>query len=124
MEKYELGLNKKSFSLYYNGGEIWCEHLDSMCSERELVLEKFNSDLKVIARPSTSSYIAVNLDETEVDAELLDHIINSLQGLDKQLRKLAIVGLSSKMKRHIKSKDSNFAIRCFDDFEKAKEWLV
>lgn len=124
MEKYELGSNKKSFALYYNGGEIWCEHLDSMCGERELILEKFNHDMEVIRRPSTSSYIVIDLDETEVDEALLDHIIDSMKGLEKQLCKVAFVGLNSKMKRFIKAKDSNFVIRCIDDFEKAKEWLI
>jgi len=36
MEKYKLGLKKKSFSLSYNGGEIWCEHLDSLYDQTEL----------------------------------------------------------------------------------------
>lgn len=124
MEKYELGLNKKSFSLYYNGGEIWCEHLDSMCRERQLVIQKFDQDLEIIGKPSTSSYVAINLDETEVDEEMVDHILNSLRELKKPLRKVAFVGLSSKMKRYLKSKDLSFEYKCIDDFEKAKQWLI
>ncbi len=30
IEKIELGLKKKSFSMFFNGGEIWFEHLDSL----------------------------------------------------------------------------------------------
>ncbi len=26
----KAGIEKKSFELYYNGGSIWCEHLDGM----------------------------------------------------------------------------------------------
>lgn len=126
MEKYELGLNKKSFSIFYNGGEIWCEHLDSLCSEKELLKQKFNQDLVQISRPSTSSFIAINLDESDVDIEILELIINSFILLQKPLRKVVFVGLNSKMKSYIKKRSINvsFAIACIDDFEKAKEWLV
>ncbi|MDF2544227.1 MAG: hypothetical protein K0S47_3945 [Herbinix sp.] len=126
MEKYELGLNKKSFSLFYNGGEIWCEHLDSLYNEKELLKQKFNQDLVQISRPSASSYIAVNLDETDVDREILEHIISSFTMIKKPLCKVVFVGLNSKMKRYVKQKNKNtlFTMTCIDDFEKAKEWLV
>ena len=126
MEKYELGLNKKSFSIFFNGGEIWCEHLDSLYKEKELLKQKFNQDLVQISRPSTSSFVAVNLDESDVDREILELIINSFVMLKKPLRKVVFVGLNSKMKRYINKKnvDTLFTITCIDDFEKAKEWLV
>lgn len=126
MEKYELGLNKKSFSLFFNGGEIWCEHLDSLYNEKELLLNKFNQDLLQISKPSTSSFIAVNLDQSDVDKEILEHIINSFIQLEKSLRKVVFIGLTSKMKSHIKKKnmDTSFIMTCIDDFEKAKEWLI
>ena len=125
MEKYELGLNKKSFSLYYHGGEIWCEHLDSLYGEKELLLQKFRQDLIVIARPSTSSFIVVNLDESDVDKEMIEFIMNSFIELKKSLRKIVFVGLSSKMKSIIKKKnlETSFVMTCIDDYEKAKEWL-
>ena len=67
MERYEPGLKKKSFSLFYNGGEIWCEHLDSLYGDKELLKQKFEHDLIQISRPSASSFIAVVLDESAVD---------------------------------------------------------
>lgn len=126
MEKYELGLNKKSFSLFFNGGEIWCEHLDSLYNEKELLLKKFNQDLIQISKPSASSFIAVNLDQSDVDKEILEHIINSFIRLEKPLRKVVFVGLTSKMRSYIKKKnmDTSFIMNCIDDFEKAKEWLI
>ncbi len=126
MEKQELGLNKKSFSLFFNGGEIWCEHLDSMYGENDLLKQKFNQDLVQISRPSTSSFIAVNLEETDVDRELLEFIINSFVMLKKPLRKVVFVGLSLKLKSYVKKKnvETSFSMVCIDDFEKAKEWLV
>ena len=126
MKKYELGLNKKSFSLFYNGGEIWCEHLDSLYNEKDLLKQKFLQDLIQISRPSMSSFIAVDLDESEVDTEILELIINSFIMLKKPLCKVVFVGLNSKMKRYIKKKnaDTSFFMICMDDYEKAKEWLV
>lgn len=126
MEKYELGLNKKSFSLYFNGGEIWCEHLDSLYEHTDLMKEKFRQDLLQISVPSTSGFIAVNLDETKVSQEEVKEIIDSLVGLDKSLRKVVFVGLNSKNKRYVKkrSNDTPFRMTCIDDFQEAKEWLL
>ncbi len=126
MEKQELGLKKKSFQLPYHGGEIWCEHLDSLCSEKDLLKQKFEQDLVSISRPSTSSFIAVALDETDVDQEILELIVNRFVLLNKPLRKVVFVGLNTKQKKYIKKKSTEtaFAMTCIDDFEKAKEWLV
>lgn len=125
MEKYELGLNKKSFSLFFNGGEIWCEHLDSLYNKKELLIQKFDQDLVQISRPSMTSFIAVNLDETDVDREILDHILNCFALLKKPLRKVVFVGLNFKMKNYIKKRNigNSFTMACIDDFEKAKQWL-
>lgn len=40
----QAGKNKKSFELNYNGGTIWCEHLDSMGAFEEEVIKKFLDD--------------------------------------------------------------------------------
>jgi hypothetical protein len=126
MEKYELGLNKKSFSLFYNNGEIWGEHLDSLYDKRELLIQKFNQDMEQMRRPSTSSFIAIDLDDSEVDIALLEFIISSFVKLEKPIRKIVFVGLNSKLKKYvkIKNKDTLFEMTCIDDYEKAKEWLV
>jgi len=126
MEKYELGLKKKSFSLFFNGGEIWCEHLDSLYNEKELLKQKFNQDLVQISRPSTSSFVVIDLDESDVDREILELIINDFIMLKKPLRKVVFVGLNSKMKSYIKMRniDTSFSMACIDDFEKAKMWLI
>ena len=126
MEKYELGLKKKSFSLFYNGGEIWCEHLDSLYGEKELLKQKFKQDLIQISRPSASSFIIVDLDQSDVDREILELIVDSFAMLKKALCKVVFVGLDFKMKTYIKKRnaDVSFMMTCIDDFEKAKEWLV
>ena len=126
VDRIELGLKKKSFSMFFNGGEIWFEHLDSLYDQTELIKQKFTQDLLEIQRPSTSSFIAVILDESNINSEILDLIINEFLNLNKQLRKVVFIGLTLKMKRYVKKKSAhtNFLIICMDDLEKAKEWLV
>ena len=102
MSNYEDGLKKKSFELSYNNGSIWCEHLDGLFDKRDLVIKKFTEDLNVIKCPSTSSFIAINLDETDVDKKLLDFIIGTLNTLEKRICKVVIVGLGPMMKVHIR----------------------
>lgn len=126
VDRIELGLKKKSFSMFFNGGEIWFEHLDSLYDQTELIKQKFTQDLLEIQRPSTSSFIAVILDESNINSEILDLIINKFLNLNKQLRKVVFIGLTLKMKRYVKKRSAhtNFLIICMDDLEKAKEWLV
>lgn len=126
MEKYELGLKKKSFSIFYNGGEIWCEHLDSLYDKTELLKQKFVQDLEQIDKPSASSFLAVVLNDSHVDKELLEQIVDHFSGLKKQLQKVAFIGLDANMKRYIKKRNANttFPMICMDDLEKAKDWLV
>jgi len=126
VEKYELGFKKKSFSLFFHGGEIWCEHLDSLYDQMELLKQKFMQDLLQIQKPSSSSFVAVILDDSNVDSEILDLILDEFFKLNKQLRKVVFVGLNSKMKRYMKKKsaDTSFLMICMEDLEKAKEWLV
>lgn len=126
MGDYEGGLNKKSFSIAFHGGEIWIEHLDALGSEAELLREKFSADMIQIRKPQTSSFVAVNLDETKVNEEILELILGQFAALRVPLRKVVFVGLDSKMKRYIKRQKKNmpFLIGCIDDFEKAKEWLI
>lgn len=116
MRNQNLGLNKKSFQMPYNGGEIWFEHLDGINDEAQLK-QKFEQDLIQIIKPSTSSFIAINLDETIVNQEMMAFILEKLYSLDKLLRKVVFVGLNTKMKRYIKQqKNVNISMNCMDDF--------
>ncbi|MEE1002901.1 MAG: hypothetical protein U0L17_04090 [Acutalibacteraceae bacterium] len=126
MEKYELGINKKSFSLYFGGGEIWCEHLDSLCDRKDLFFEKFDNDLKTIKRPSASSYLAVILNETDVDREMIDYLLDTFISLDKPLKKIAFIGLDNKWNKYInkKNKGTYILMKSISDLEEAKNWLI
>ena len=50
--KEPVGLQKKSFLLYYGGGEIWAEHLDGLYGYTNLAIEKFEKDYLECKRPS------------------------------------------------------------------------
>ena len=118
------GMKKKSFSLYYNGGEIWAEHLDSI-NNLEDMRTKFDQDLIQMARPSTSTFIAINMDESVVNEDFLQYLLVSLSNCGKSFQKIVFVGLNRRLKRYIKNQTLlTTVIACMDDFEKAKEWLV
>ena len=116
-----LGIYKKSFPLFFHGGEIWIEHLDALPDEAALK-RKFRQDILQIKRPSSSSLIAVNLDETKVTKEILDYILNAFASCNRPLRKVVFVGLPFRMKRYLKKQGARvpFTMACIDDFEKAK----
>lgn len=118
------GKKKQSFSLAYNGGEIWCEHLDGLYEDKAFVLSKLEQDLLIMRRPSTSSYVAINLDETQVDEELLNTLIDKLKNLGRPLSKVVIVGLERKMQKLVMKKAVPWVMNCENDFEKAKHWLL
>lgn len=70
--------------------------------------------------------IAVVLDESAVDRDILELIVDRFVMLNKPLRKVVFVGLNLKMKSYIKKRnaDISFIMTCIADLEKAKEWLV
>jgi len=120
------GLNKKSFSIPFHGGEIWIEHLDSFGNEITLLKQKFIEDIPQISQPSTSSLIAINLDESHIDKEILSWILDTLSSLPAPPQKVVFIGLTPKLKWlvKLKQKQITFLVTCIDDFEKAKEWLL
>ncbi|MDP4144927.1 MAG: hypothetical protein Q8936_10680 [Bacillota bacterium] len=121
---------RKSFSIPYNRGEIWVSCLDGLGDNIEILKEKVLEDEKMICRPSTPAFVALNLNETTVSAELAAVIVDSLIRSENFINKLTFVGVDKHGKRNIEAylKKSNlklgFASKYFDDFEKAKEWLI
>lgn len=122
----QAGINKKSFSLPFNGGEIFCEHLDGLNNNISATLEKFKGDIKIIKRPSTSAFLAINLDETEIEETLFNAITDFLSSVEKKFRKVAFIGASKKYKKEFSRKldGCGFEFAFIDDFQKAKEWLL
>lgn len=124
--KEPLGLNKKSFRLFFAGGEIWIEHLDGIFNYTDLAIKKFENDYLEFKRPSFPSLIAINLDETEVSERLIHVIAEKLLCGEKHFRKVVFVGTNRKTKFELEYLFINapFAYHFINDFEIAKEWLL
>ena len=120
------GFCKKSFVLYFGGGEIWFEHLDGIYQYTELTLEKLCADSEFFCRPSAPSYIAFVLNETYVTDELILTIAEKLKNSGKRFMRVAFVGAKWKTKNKLKKclKNNGFAIDFFSGIESAKEWLI
>lgn len=121
---------RKSFAMAFAGGEIWFEQLDALSVYKDIIKEKFTEDLKTIRRPSSPSLIAINLNETVVDGEIVSLIISGLYDARKYIRKVVFVGLEGSGKSLVKAavkqiqSPMEFAYIFINDYEKAKEWLV
>lgn len=120
------GFKKKSFAMAFGGGEIWFEHLDGIYDNTELVLEKLSTDRALFSKPSVTSLICFNIDETVITNEIIDGISDALVNSDKQFRKVCFVGSNRATMKLLKKalKGKGFMIEFINDFEKAKEWLI
>lgn len=121
------GINKKSFELYFNGGSIWCEHLDGMGDLKDKVIEKFLGDKKCFCRPSMTSFMIINIDETVIDTDIISCITETIIGSQKRFMKIAFVGVGKIADRNdlrVIAKAKSCAVEFFNDFEKAKQWVL
>ena len=125
MNNNNLGMKKKSFTLYYNGGEIWAQHLDSINNLDDLKA-KFDEDIIQMAKPSTSSYVAFVLNESAINEDFLQYILDSLSTCGKSFQRIVFIGLNHKLKRYLKKHGYilTAVVNCMDDLEKAKAWLI
>ncbi len=120
---------RESFAMYYGGGQIWFEQLDALSVHKDIVWDKFLKDLEVIRRPSAPAFLAVNLNETLVEKDIAELIAGGLQQIERRILKVAFVGLDRdgrKLMKNalLKDKEAKFVHHFFDDYEKAKEWLI
>ena len=125
-DEIQAAINKKSFELNYNGGTIWCEHLDGMVDREQEVIEKFEADLPTLRRPSVSSSMIINLDETMITEAIESVIVEELSHSNKQFRKIAFVGVDESYHKdfHEIHNLSGAIVAFLDDYEKAKEWVL
>lgn len=124
--KEQAGIKKKSFELNYNDGTIWCEHLDSMENMEAEVIKKFEEDYKTFSRPSVSSYMIINLDETTITEQIVACIVNGIIECKKKFMKIAFVGVGKKEQKLFEKmmKQSGIIVSYLKDYEKAKEWVL
>jgi len=124
----EAGLAKASFALPYRGGMIWCEHLDSLGEHTDEALDKLESDLLQFKKPSATSQLVVVLDETLVNQDLCNRLVDAFTAPDSHAQKLAFVGLDwaerRRLEKAMQGRSKSFTLRYFTDLEKAKEWLM
>ena len=120
------GYGKKSFLLYYNGGEIWFEHLECLSDREDLVIEKLRGDVPFFVRPSSTSFICFVYFETVITDNIVFAVKKTISESNKHFTKIAFCGLSRKDKRKFKKElsDKGFEIGFFDGLEDAKIWLL
>lgn len=126
MDKLSAAIAKKSFSMFFGGGEIWFEHIDGLGKCTDIAAEKLVNDSKQFCRPSLPSLIAINVDETFVTDELVYLISDKLLRSGKQFTRTAVVGADKYTRRRLEEalRGAPFALKFFGDFEKAKQWLI
>ena len=120
------GYKKKSFTLPYNGGEIWFEHLDGMYDYEKLVLKKLEADICFFTRPSSTSYICFAFHETTVTDRIYNAVSDAILKNNKRFMKIAMSGLDKRNKNRFRHEltGKGFAIGFVDGLEDAKMWLL
>jgi len=111
---------KKSFELNYGGGTLWAEHLDGLGTDEGEALYKLEGDSRTFLRPSSSSFMIVNLDETVLTPVLAERLVSLLSR--RRFMKVAFVGVPWQKTRLIMGISA--AVRFFDDYERAKQWTI
>lgn len=121
---------RKSFAIAHNNGCIWIENLDSLYNFTDVVESKFLDDMKIIKKPSSPSAIAINLNQTQITKVIGRLIIENLidASFIGSVRKVSFVGIDRKSLKIIKKIFCNYKVKFeysfFDDFAKAKDWLI
>ena len=120
------GKNKMSFELDFKGGKIWCEHLDSMGSHEDEVIEKFQKDSVTFFRPSISSFMIISLQNTVLTPKIAECISDTIIGGKKRFMRISFHGVEYANRRILKKikKQCNTIVGFHSDFEKAKKWVL
>ena len=94
------GFRKKSFAMYFRGGEIWFEHLDGIYEYEALVLEKLRNDLPMFTKPSTTSLICFDFDATVITENIRLSVIEALQKQTNTLHAFALLVLTKNQRKY------------------------
>lgn len=119
-----------TFPYYYKGGEVHCLKYGSYFGNHAKLFDVMHAEEDFIAGTNKKLRIWVDFYDTKVSAIVLTEFIDSLERMQSHIFKLAIVGLSFRVKwqltRRVKKlgKSKVFGIRYFVDPEDAKTWLV
>ncbi|MFT3951107.1 MAG: hypothetical protein QM689_04020 [Oscillospiraceae bacterium] len=122
------GFHKKSFSLAFGGGEIWCAHIDGLYGFTEPAAEKFSAEIKAVLRPSATSLVIVVMNETIPAQPLLERIAKTFAENPRFVKRAAFVGLDAgaraRLKHLLRKHGALCACAYFSDLEKAKHWIA
>lgn len=121
---------RQPFALPFRGGEIWVVCAGGLGDDVELTKQKIIENAEQSRRPSISSLVLYDLNETEVSLDIAGFLWNRIMNLQCYIKKLALVGVGVKDRRNLQKalEQTGMALeisyRCFEDMEPAKEWLV
>ena len=121
---------RESFSLFYGGSQLFSMELDGLGDKGALVMEKFARDVQFLRRPSAPSLTGVHLKDTSMTEEMIKTMLESMNASGMHIQKAAVIGLKASGRRMFSrllksmSPPARFVCAFYDDYEKAKEWLV
>ena len=97
-----------------------------MGNHEQEVIDKFIGDLPKLMKPSASSCMIINLDETVLTGNIERTIVNGLSEGEKRFRKIAFVGVDRKQQTKLITGlcRTGAVVKFLDDYEKAKEWVL
>jgi hypothetical protein len=121
---------RESFAMAFGGGTIFFVQLDGLGAHGELAMDKFARDMETLCKPSAPSLIGLHVKDTAVSRGMAERMIRGMNAPGQHIKKLAVVGLpwlqGFRWKRLLKAADppTAYAFAFYEDFERAKLWLV
>lgn len=118
------------FPYYYKGGELFGLHLGSYYSDEEAVIAMIRKEQDFLVERNHNVPIWIDLCHTKLTAKVTAELVAYLKAVRHRITKLALVGCSFRdnwrIVRLVKKTEglSSLPVRCFDDPEDAKTWLV
>ncbi len=116
----QAAIKKKSFELNYNGGTIRCEHLDGMGTFEDEVIAKFTEDKRLFSRPSVSSFMIIDLDETDITQHIVNTIVDAILESNKVFKKIAFVGVEKHWHKQLGTKTKRDSCPIYRRLRKSK----
>ncbi len=116
---------------YYKGGELHPLHYGSYGDNLDRLTEIIDAEEKFILSSSSGGrYVWIDLYETNFTDSMITKLSQHIINISPRVSKLALVGCSKRVHktiiRHLREAKCGLAgtIRCFDDPEISKDWLV
>lgn len=118
------------FPYYYKGGELFGLHLGSYYSDEAAVVAMLKREQDFLVEQGHTVPIWIDLCHTKLTDKVTVQLVEYLKHVRHRITKLGLVGCSLldkwRLVRMVKKTEglSSLPVRCFDDPEDAKTWLV